>query len=487
MKMRPTAPLSLFLTILLSVAAWSLTPAASAAEDAVDVIYLEDGRSFSGTIVSETDTEVVIEALVHGIVTKLTFKKANISEIQRGSGAAASTTAEESASADPDDEWDADDPRLKTQNNADTGIFGLRQADRDDESATSFYVIPMKGQMGTDVNVEIYREMEDDIRAKNPDYIIIEVDCEDFPAEPLKQLYGIDPDERGEVDFDAYRDLMNFFQDDLRDFRQVVYIHDAHGISSIVVMQWADMYMAPEARLGGGVEYLNASFLRWPDEDIRGKMREATMAYIKSFLEYGHYPLVLADAMIRPEFVLSASWKGRDVIWRLDPNGQYLFDSSDKRSVQFTARTAENFCISDGTADSIEDLALLMGEREFRMLESEAQEMFDSYVEDWRRTFDRAWESLTDYQKYMGWSGEDPVKWLGKAKGELERVLAAMNRYDAVEVRLAKRGVSRQGLELQIATLKEQLRALRQSERGTSGGGGRGGRGGRSGGGGFSP
>ena len=44
---------------------------------------------------------------------------------------------------------------------------------------------------------------------------------------------------------------MSLFRDDLRDVPQVLWIRDSQGISSVIALSWGELYMMPEARLGG--------------------------------------------------------------------------------------------------------------------------------------------------------------------------------------------------------------------------------------------
>ncbi|UCD75283.1 MAG: hypothetical protein JSV91_16050 [Phycisphaerales bacterium] len=469
MKSRPFVIWSVLLLAVLSLI-WLPGGYAAAADDDTtteDVIYLNDGRVLHGQIISETADEIVFEALISSIKATLTLSKEDIFQIKRDvpveGGQKATKDAKEETKATADSR-DRDRSDVRTRH----------RAQSDDENATGFYLIPMKGQMGTDVNHQFYKGLADDIRAHDPDYIIIEMDCKDIGSAPTDLIFEFDPDETGLYLVDEYRDMINFFRDELREYRQVIWIHDSVGYSSMVALAWPDMYMKPDGRLAG-LSSIGAGFASWGDEDIRGKMREATMAMLKGFLEYGTYSLFIVDAMVRPEFPLSATWKGREVEWTLDRNGEYVVDGSEQTTVDFTAKTAEDFCISDGTAETLDDLALLMGIREYRVLDGEAESEFEKYTKDWRRTYENALQYLQDYQKYMSWAGGDEtIQWLGRAKSMLEKVVAAIDRYDAVEIRLQRHGVSRFSLVTTIEQLKERLRALRQGGRG-GGGGGRGG------------
>jgi hypothetical protein len=174
--------------------------------------------------------------------------------------------------------------------------------------------------------------------------------------------------------------------------------------------------------------------------------------------------------------------------WRLDKSGEYLVDDSDKRTADFVAKTAEDFCISQGTADELDDLALLLNCREYRVIDGRQNDLTLGYVQDWRRVFAKCKQALKDYEKHVSWaSGNDAVKYLGAAKKDLETVLAGLQQYKAVEIRLGTdMGIDKTTLITYIEQLGEQLKAMRNRAKGggnTGGGGGRASGAGRAGGG----
>ena len=470
MNPRPFAIWSVLVLAVLSLV-WMPGTYRAAADDAAateDVIYMNDGRILHGQILSETPSEIVFQAVIHGMKAQLTLPMEDIVKLERDVPVEA---GQEKASEEKTTSTAGSRTRDDSENQS------RHRARSDDENAASFYIIPMKGQMGTDVNGQFYKELEDDIRSHNPDYIIIEMECTDTTDD----LFAMDDEEeKGLFLVDEYRDMINYFRDDLHDYKQIIWIRDSMGYSSMVALAWPDLFMTPRARLAG-LGGFGDDFKSWGDEDIRGKMREATMAFLKSFLEYGGYSPMIVDAMARPEYPLSATWKGREVEWSLDRNGEYVVDNSEQGTVDFTAKSAEDFCISDGTADSLADLALLMGIREYRVLDGKAEADFEKYTEDWRRVYENALQYWEDYQTYRGRGG---VQWLGRAKTMLQKIVSAINRYKAVELRLQARGITKFGLETSIEQLEEQLRGMRQGGLGGGTGGGRGGGSGSGGGGG---
>lgn len=217
----------------------------------------------------------------------------------------------------------------------------------------------------------------------------------------------------------------------------------------------------------------------WSDPDVASKMLNAWVGMGNGFLQIGGYPLEIGWAMMRPEYVLSASFKGREVTWANDTGGQWVVDSNEEGVANFNASLAEDMGLSQGTVENLDDLMFLLGYREYDEVES-GKNIVEKYVEDWRRTFDRCKSWYADAQQKLGWaSGDEAIRYLGAAKTDLEKILRACKQYPAVAARWQQDyGTSILQLELQIEGIKDQIGDMR---RGNGGGGnpGRGGGGGR--------
>ena len=462
----------LTVVFLLPAAVGAARPGARGDETAVteDILHMINGRELHGQILEERPDAIVFKLVIRGsgIETTVTYNKREIAEIERDvplKDAPATATGRRSAvRSGATSRPREDDEHVAT--------FGARRFGAEAEGLPSFYVIPMKGQMGTDVTTEVYEKMIDDIRRHDPEILVIKMECRDN-EDALFSFIG--REEEGLTDFDEFRKLVNLFQDDLSDYRQVIWIQDSVGVSSVVALVWDELYMTPDARLGG-LEVLpeRMNFEKWSDDDVRGKMTAAFMSWVKGFLEHGGYSLVLADAMVRPQYSLSGTWTGRTVTWSLDTTGEYIVDNDDETTAQFDAKTAEDLCISDGTAETLDDLALLLGIREYRVLDGDAERIHTKHTESWRRALENCGIWQQDYQQFLGWAtGEDELKYLGRAMGRMQKILNAMERYSAVENRVRQElGIQKFGLIVEIEKLKERIRAVRQSQRGRRGGGG---------------
>ena len=426
-----------------------------------DVLYMSDGRELRGHILSETDNAVIFEVIDRRLNLRSTraFPREEIAYIERGVAiqiaAAPDRTRAPKRTATSETDGRGGDTR-----------FGRVLSDRQNLDAPGVYIIPMKGQLGTDIHPSVYKKVADDVRALKPDLIVIIMDCKD--ADDLMIPLN-DATEQGLFMHHEYREIVNLFRDELREFPQVMWVEDSVGFSSLVAMAWDNVYMTPEARLGG-LQRVSKLAGGWSDPDVAAKMMAAWTGIGRSFLEYGGYAKELAEAMMRPEYALSASFKGREVVWSLNDAGEFLVDGDDEETLGFRAKAAEDLLVSEGTAENLDDLAFLIGYREYRVLDGKGETIVEDYVQDWRQTFAHTEELMQDYGQHRGWaSGDETLRWLGRCKRDLENIIRAMERYDAVEIRWrTDHNVTKAQLVIEVEKLREIITGLK----GRGGGGG---------------
>ncbi len=352
-----------------------------------------------------------------------------------------------------------------------------------DDGIPDIYFCPIKGQMGTDVHKSIYEEVVKDIKRVKPDLVVFTLNCADYNT--IFYLGDDNPIEQSLNMLGEYREIVKLLREDLEEFPQVMWVEDSVGFGSLLALAWPDMYMTSTARLAG-LEKVLQPVLSWRDPDVRAKMLAAWTGISKGFLEKGGYTQELGEAMMRPEKMLSVEFEGRTLKWRQDTGGQWVIDGSDKATAQFSAQLAEDIGLCKGLADTTDDLAFLLGYREYRKV-PDSEKLVERYVEDWRRLFEQSTKWGLDYQDAMkNANGEDAVKYLGQAKSALEKIIGAMNKYQAIETRWRlTTGESKVSIEIKIEQIKEQIRGIKSSQKpGGSRGSGGGSGGGLSGGGG---
>ena len=349
------------------------------------------------------------------------------------------------------------------------------------EKLKSVYVVPFKGQFGTDIHPACYDDILKDLEAKRPDIIVFELDSADVDR---VEYMGEDPSSMGVFsvasDDTMMRKLLRDFKDKHGYAQQYVWVKDSVGFGSLLAFSWPNMYMAPNARLFG----LNRAARFWTrieDPEVRAKFREAAVAIINGFLSSGGYDLKIGEAMLRPEMLLSASYKGRAIEWREDTKGYWVVDGRDDSTAGFSAESAEELGLSKGSAESLDELMFVLGVREFDRVADDGETLHKKYVDDWRKAYEQCGKLIEESNVAQeDAQSSNPKGNLNKAKSALSRVLGLMKKYPPLEVRLQGDGVSRLAVEAELLNLTEQIRAVSQSQQNqgaTGGGGSRGNRG----------
>lgn len=332
----------------------------------------------------------------------------------------------------------------------------LQMNQKDLSKAPKIYVIPMgldgNGQIGSDIRLSVYEQVVKDVKVKKPDLIIFELESTDGKTGKA-YLGNDDRSERGRIDFEDARKMVDLLKTEFVNIPQVMWVKDSVGFSTALALAWPDLYMTSKARLWGMSRVME--FVQHPDPEVVRKFLAAWTGIANGFLRRGGYPPELGLAMMRPEKTLSVSWDGRNLIWRDDTNGTFLVDGSENFVANFDAKTAEDLGLCDGIADSVEDLMFLLGYREWDDSlgkgNQDGVKIVGDYITDWRKAYAKSIENFTEFENYL----KDPKK-SSAAKQTLEKIRSAMKKFPAVEYRFKMEGrPSLADLDTLLLQLKE--------------------------------
>ena len=342
------------------------------------------------------------------------------------------------------------------------------------------YVAPFKGIWGLDIHPELCQKFVDDIKAKKPDLIVFTLDSQD-----LKEgFYTAERNEDGDgfFDDDSQRRMLKLLDEELRGTPTMMWVQDSWGFSTLLAFAFKDMYMKPGARLDG----LGSIAERYSVEDpqVRAKFREAVVAIANGFFEVGGYDIMIGRAMMRPELKLSASWKGRDLVWSPNADGTWLVDGSEKAFAGFKADVAVDLGLAKAEASDLDELMFLRGFREYRLVKSDrdpelgaGQAIGDAWIKEWNRAFDEAEKLWKDAQTRLEL---DAGKYTDLAKRNYEQIVDLLEKNNAAYTKWRMtRHPDLNQLKDQIEEWKQQqiARNKAKKDQGGSGAGGGGGRG----------
>ncbi|MEE2907837.1 MAG: hypothetical protein VX527_08385 [Planctomycetota bacterium] len=449
---------------------------------AADIVYTTDGQELKGEIVQETERLIIFRYVdpTLGFETTITLPKSTIEKIDRNVQAEGMDKPVHSNPKPADSKPDQAMPA--TSDDVDAGASASA-----DGRATTIYVVSMKGQVGTDITERIYEEIIEDIKKQQPDVLVLKLDSSNLRNEFQEGSDDIiegdsshrDREQQNLWDSENIRAVRTMFSDELPDdIRQVMWVRDAVGSSAIYALAWDEMYMHPDALFGGMSSYVMRYRNAAGDDNVRAKFGDAAFGWIRGITQYGNNPknpnstrVRLVEALSKPEMLLSVSFKGRMPVWRNDLKGDFIIDPSDEAAFIIPAYVCDDVCLSDGIAETMDDLTVLLGERNYRILEGPADEIIVEHHEGWTKAWDRALDAWKDYKKWLGRvSGPSRLANIGKAEKALKLLIGLTRKWPEVTTR--SQGFFNQ-TDLEI--LLEELDRMRRSGRDGRGSGGSGG------------
>ena len=343
------------------------------------------------------------------------------------------------------------------------------------EEGKAVLIIPMQGQMHTDIQHELYDEsIVDRIKEVDPDLIIIELQSRDF-KNSFHALMGWP---RSKINFNSYNaedlvEIAKVFHEQLADYPQVVWVDDSSGSSTVLALSWSDLYMSDDAYLHS--TYLSSDFNNINAEDTRGKIREFRMIHTKTLAEYANREHALLRAFADPDVPLSGSWEGKHVVWADNTDGDLILDQGVDYMPHISSTIAAEVDISKGNANTRNDVLLSEGIRIYHIVGEDITKELATHPLKWRKDFLSAEKMLRDAEQYGGWArGDDTAKYLRKQLAIYKRLLKLLEKSSAVAERIGrKHRIGAETIEKWIEEIEEQLEQLKNGGGGRSGGSGR--------------
>jgi hypothetical protein len=352
-----------------------------------------------------------------------------------------------------------------------------------EEEGPGVLIIPMDGQMHTDIRAELYEGLTEKIKEANPDLIIVELYSRDRKNNFAYLMGYGDPNEFNPFNDIDLVDIAKVFQIELKDIPQVVWVKDSSGSSTVLSFSWPIMYMSEGAFLRATTQV--ADFNNIDAEDTRGKIREFRTIHSKIVAEYGDRSHALVRAFIDPDVPLSGTWKGQKVVWEENTFGDFKVDQGEDDMPQLTAITATELDISKGIVSSIQDVLLAQGIRgSYHIVGKDITAEIVKNKEDWRKKLEKAHELWNDALQYEQWAEQDEArKNRMNELRSLKQLLNILEKSTPVETRMRRPfrpGVTIPYLKQRIKGVEELLDAMKNGNQGGRGGGrGGGGGGGR--------
>lgn len=274
-----------------------------------DIVTLKDGTVIEGVIIKETGAEVVIETTISNIKTTQTFPRYKVKSIEHtpiesseaeSNTESATSTSSENASSDQDD-LDEDESETPSSSRR-------TRTTRDAGPRTPYIVIPVDGVIGEGTNVHGLRNALTQASRKKISHVVFTIDSP------------------GGYVYDAVEVLKVLKEFDDEMVYHALIEEGAISAASVYVAAADDIFVRPDARLGGAVAYSNDSSTG--SAEVDAKFNSIWAAEVASRAASKGYPAEVFRAMA----VLEAE------VW-MDDEGKITASRPSKGAEQLDSRT----------------------------------------------------------------------------------------------------------------------------------------------------
>lgn len=467
-----------------------------------DRVVLRSGKIVDGRILEETDTQITMNVVVAGISAKTTYPKADILEIKRNVNPVVDKAVKASDSSK------ADMVKKDAEKKAAEEPAPLA-ADEEDTNLVRLYVVELKGRFGFDISktaltnlfIEADKELNDTVpgTGEMEGKRVVDPNRREKNIIVLKLECGSEP-EFGSIF--ATENIAPVVKEQIVDKgrRVVFWIERATGGAAVFPFVSSDIYFTPEGRLGGVVDLDEFSS---GDHMVDEKLISAYMAHAEGFLIKGGYQEHVAAlrAMLRKHIWLLVRFEGGKPIyldhepkdeetsheWTIlsdDGDGENKDEAVLEGNDLFLLEPdwAEKLGLSDGTVETIDDLAFRLGvQRNYKEVEKNKGQ---KAVDAWKTGIDEALKNINpedrpEMRQGRLWREFNEIdidgdfnerkRDRGRKISLLKQIREIANKYSEV---LDPSGNGRARLDVQIATLQLEAEEDARGNRGGENGGG---------------
>lgn len=409
--------------------------------DVVEVVYTEGGREMKmeGKVLRADTTMVVIEGTIAGKVSKKSIFFGDVKSMKStaaGSTAPAAPTApatpEGGAPATPATNGEAASrPKISTTIDA--------------KSFKGVFFMPIEGTVGLGMRHDEIEAIGKEADKFGPGQIIV-----------------LEIDSPGGLVLEAERiheTMLNL----KKRHRVVAWIKEAISAAAFTALHCDEIYFMNVGAMGsmtmfsGTTAAKGESLAGWLD--LAGRVAK----------EGGRNPHI-ARCMIKVELELSydipEGGGPKDAIFREDTKGKVVLDRSDTM-LTFNAAQALACGFSDGTADTVEELAKVMGLPEWKEVNDTGRKIY----RDWQKLLTEGTDEvikLVSQYNYKGTSSGDPEKILGNRIRITMDLLRWWDKCWSCMFNAGQQGVGvpeKQQLEDILKELRRQLAEVKQAKK----------------------
>lgn len=371
-----------------------------------DVVILKSGKTVEGFVLEENDREIKMRVVVAGIEATTTYAKSDILEIKRGQGPAIAKDVKAAAGTGTPltKKADADDAKAEDDATADA-------------SKATLYVVELEGRFAFDVSktplMNVFEEADKYFKDGVPGSGEMAGKTVVDPSKRDRNIVVLKMNTASEPGFGSVfqsEEIGPVVEDQIvqRGRRVVFWVEQATGGSAFMPFISPEIYFTSEGVLGGIADLDTFSS---GDKMVDEKLIGAFMGHAEGFAIKGGYGdhIPALRAMLRAQYWLAVKFEGGKPIYlqheptESDGAGWTILsdDGEGKNKDEETAlkgddifslnnEWASKLGISDGVADTTDDLAFRLGiEHNYKVVEGK-KNGGQKAVESWKSGLEEA-------------------------------------------------------------------------------------------------
>ncbi len=363
-----------------------------------DTLHLKDGRTLEGYLKSEGDGFVYFVVRIGGIEREMLFSMVDIERIERsddGSGAADPDPGDANAGMPAP----ATEPR--TEPRADPPVSS---------TATKVAFLSLEDEVGLYFNKISMEQASEYLKKDEPDVLVLVVNSGGGA------LIEIEP-------------MSDFIHEELKkDYRVVAWVESAISAACMTTFNCEEIYMTTQGQMGGNVAFRSDGSNA---QALEGRELAEVLRLGEKLSRRGsRNPLIMRSMQVFMTLSADIDEYG-NVTWYDNDQGEFLVSPQD-RILTLNSFDAERYGVSNGTADTKDELLRSMGVTEWVEVGQDADRNIRKFRRNVKDLQERANELLTKWNQAMQLAGngnEDlSNQGIGRARAVLRQLRGMVNR-----------------------------------------------------------
>ncbi|MDZ4828891.1 MAG: hypothetical protein SGJ09_01675 [Phycisphaerae bacterium] len=412
--------------------------------DTVSVVYVEGGKELTleGKLLRADKTMVVVEGIMLGKIAKKTIFFGDVKSMTTTTSSApapvASTSGGTSTTTPP--------PGGTSGGTTTAAPSGAAQSAEHKTLPANYQgvlFLPIEGMVGTGTREDEIKKIGQEADRLGPGQIIvIEITSPGGMVIEADQIHPTIMDIR-------------------KRHRVIAWIKEAISAAAFTALHCDEIYFMKEGAMGSMTMFAGTTAIQGAELDAWLKLAGEVAA------ESGRDPQI-ARCMIKKSFALSydipEGGGPKDAVFRPDTKGKVVLDTPD---TMLTINSSQALAcgISDGTADTPEELAKLLNLPEWK----EVNDVGRRLHKDWHRTLDTGMEEIPKLVFRLGRTGGiDRVGQIGADIQTCEKLLAWWAKCTECMIELSQKGIGvppEESLKERLIQLRDELAAIKKQER----------------------